>query len=156
MTNAESWKVDSKVSRDLYKSQVDKWFDEYKYVTFPMPRFGVDRSLDQSALFHVWLTEIAAFLTPCHKKEVTEGMVEGTKKTIKQMFHQETQYPWMIHTVYCPISKRKKKDYTSSASWKQGEMFEVLNFMQVWAAGSIGLILESKGQHAKLTREQNI
>lgn len=152
--SGESWKVDSKLTRDAYKSQIDKWFDEYKYITFPAPRFGVDRSLDQSALFHVWLTEIAAFLTPCHKKEVTAGMLEGTKKTIKGMFYRQTQSPWMLHIVRCPITKREKSDYTSSKSWKRGEIFEVLNFMQIWAAG-IGLVLESKGEHAKLTRDQN-
>jgi len=155
MADLEAVTVNSAASRDIYKRQVDQWFDEHKYVTFPPPRFGADRSLTQSALFHVWLTEIAAFLTPCHKKEVTEGMLEGTKKTIKGMFYRESKQPWMIHKVCCPISKREKKDYTSSASWKQGEMFEVLNFMQVWAAGSIGLILESRGEHAKLARRQN-
>ncbi len=155
MAEVEEFTVNSAQSKDIYKRQVDQWFYEHKYVTFPKPRFGADRSLPQSALFHVFLTEIAAFLTPCHRKEVTEGMIEGTKKTIKGMFYRETKHPWMIHKVYCPISKREKADYTSSASWKQGEMLEVLNFMQVWAASSIGLILESKGEHARLARRQN-
>lgn len=150
----ESYKVNSAITLDAYKSQVDAWFEKHKYITFPSPRFGVDRSIDQNGLFYIWLTEIAAFLTPCHKKEVTPGMVEGTKKTMKGMFYAHTKYEWIIHDVICPITKRSKKDYTSSASWKQGEMFEVLNFIQMWAATK-GLILESTGEHAKLTREQN-
>lgn len=154
MAKAESFTANSKTTRAMYHRQVDQWIDEHKYVTFPPPRFGLDRALTQSALFHVWLTEIAAFLTPCHKKEVTVGMVEGTKKTIKGMFYQHTQYEWMVHEVKCVITKREKKDYTSSASWKRGEMFEVLNFMQMWSA-TIGLVLESKGEHARLTKKQN-
>jgi hypothetical protein len=153
---SEAWKVDSAKMRDLYIKQVFEWVEQHKYVTFPKPRFGADRSLDQSALFHVWLTEIAAFLTPCHKKEVTDGMLEGTKKTMKGLFYRNTKYEWMLHKVECPISKRSKIDYTSSKSWSRGQMFEVLNFMQDWAASEIGLILESRGEHAKLSREQKV
>lgn len=150
----EPYKCDSVPTKEAYKAQVDRWFDEYHHITFPPPRFGVDRSIDQNALFHVWITEIAAYLTPCHKKQVTKGMVNGTKRTIKRMYHQYSQAAWMIEIVECPITKQKKKDYTSSADWKRGEIFLVLNFMQLWAAIE-GLILESKGEHAALTRKQN-
>jgi len=150
----EPYKCDSVLTKEAYKAQVDRWFDEYHYITFPPPRFGVDRSIDQNSLFHMWLTDIAAFLTPCHKKQVTKEMREGTKRTIKGMYHQYSQAPWMICVIHCSITKRQKNDYTSSADWKRGEIFLVLNFMQMWAA-TIGLILESRGEHAALTRKQN-
>ena len=146
--------VNSPQSKEAYKVQVDLWFDEHHYLTFEPPRVGPDRSLTQNALFHVWITEIAAFLTPCHKKQVTKGMKNGTKRTIKRMYCQYSQAAFMIEIVHCPITGKKKKDYTSSADWKRGEIFEVLNFMQMWAA-TIGLILESRGEHAALTRKQN-
>ncbi len=149
---SESWTVNSDPTLEGYIGQVRRWYNEHKYLTFPGPRFGVDRSINQNSLFHVWLTEYAAHLTPCHSREVTEGMLDGIKRTMKGLFYRETQYEWMVHKVICPLSKREKIDYTSSASWLQGEMFLVLNFIQLHAAQN-GCILESKGEHAKLTRE---
>lgn len=148
----EAWTVNSDPSLEGYIGQVRRWYNEYRYLTFPKPRIGIDRSIDQNSLFHVWLTEYAAHLTPCHTREVTEGMLDGIKRTMKGLFYRETQYEWMVHKVICPLSKREKIDYTSSASWLQGEMFLVLNFIQLHAAQN-GCILESKGEHAKLTRE---
>ena len=60
----------------------------------------------------------------------------------------------MIHVVTDPKSGKTKKDYTSSADWKTGEMYQVLTFLQMESAND-GLILEAKGQYAKLKREQN-
>lgn len=150
----ESWTVNSEQSKAAYKAQVDRDFAEHKYLTYNPPRIGVDRSLDQSALFHVWLTEFAAFLTPCHKKQVTKGMLEGIKKTIKGLYYREYPYEWMVHKVICPLTKREKTDYTSSSSWRQGEMFLVLTWLQQFAAGQ-GCVLESKGEFNKLQKLQN-
>lgn len=81
-------------------------------------------------------------------------MVEGIKKTIKGLFYRENPYEWMVHKVICPLTKREKTDYTSSASWMVGEMYLVLTWMQIFAAQQ-GCILESKGEFAKRQREQN-
>lgn len=146
-TNSEpSFNAFMKFARELY--------DEHKFITWSW-RIGADRSLTQNALFHVWLTELAAHLIKCHKDEITKGMVDGTKKTVKGLFYRENPFDWMVHKVYCPITKREKTDYTSSADWKQGEMFLVLTFMQNYAAMKHGLVLESKGEFNKLQREQN-
>lgn len=151
---AEAWTVNSVQKRDAYKAQVDRWFEEYPYLTFPAPRIGEDRSIDQNALFHVWLTELAAFLTPCHPKEVTAGMLEGIKKSVKGLFYRENPYEWMVHNVVCPLTKREKADYTSSKSWKRGEMYIVLTWLQIFA-GQKGCVLESKGEFAKNQKEAN-
>ena len=148
----ESWTVNSIQKRDAYKAQIDRWFSEYPYLTFGAPRIGEDRSIDQNSLFHVWLTELAAFLTPCHTKEVTAGMLEGIKKSVKGLFYRENPYEWMVHKVICPLTKREKTDYTSSKTWKCGEMYLVLTWLQIFA-GQQGCVLESKGEFAKRQRE---
>jgi hypothetical protein len=150
----ESWTINSETTLKAFFSDVEKKFREHKYLTYLAPRIGPDRSIDQNSLFHVWLTEFAAHLANCNKKDVTDGMVEGIKKTVKGLFYRDTGYEWMIHKVWCPLSKREKIDYTSSKKWKQGEMFLVLNWVQMFAAQK-GLVLESKGEHAKLTRDQS-
>jgi hypothetical protein len=81
-------------------------------------------------------------------------MLEGMKKTVKGLFYRENPYDWMLHRVICPLTKREKVDYTSSSSWKQGEMFLVLTFLQNFAATQ-GCVLESKGEFNKLQRKQN-
>jgi hypothetical protein len=151
---SELYTVNSLQSKEAYKAQVDLWWEKDKWLSFPPPRIGEDRSIDQNRLFHVWLTEWAAFLTPCHTKQVTEGMLEGIKKTAKGLFYREYPYEWMIHKVICPLTKREKIDYTSSSSWKVGEMYLVLTWLQAFAAQK-GCVLESKGQFKKLQREQN-
>lgn len=150
----ESFTVNSPSTLKSFHDHVDKLFGQHKYLTFTAPRIGADRSIDQNSLLHVWLTELAAYLANCHRKEVTEGMIEGLKRSVKGMFYRETGYAWMVHKVICPLTKREKTDYSSSKSWKQGEMFIFLNWLQVFGAKQ-GCILESKGEHAKLTREQN-
>jgi hypothetical protein len=148
----DSWRVNSEQTKRAYHEQIDRWWAEHKYMTFPPPRLGEDRSIDQNSLFHVWLTEFAAYLTPCHKKEVTKGMLEGIKTSVKGLFYRENPYEWMVHRVFCPLSKREKKGYTSSKSWLVGEMFLVLTWFQIFAAQQ-GCILESKGEFAKNQRE---
>ena len=78
------------------------------------------------------------------------------KRTVKKIFL--LAYPeakdWMTHEITDYAENKTKKDYTSSADWKTGEMFTVLTFMQLEAANQ-GIILESKGEFAKNQREQN-
>lgn len=150
---SEPFVVNSETALAAYLQKVRKDFMEHRYLTYPAPRIGPDRSLDQNALLHVWLTEFAAHLTPCHKSEVTAGMLEGIKRSVKQMFYRESGYDWMVHTVRCPLTGREKKDWSSSKSWKRGEMFMFLTWLQMFAA-THGCILESKGQFQKLQREQ--
>lgn len=150
----ESWVLNSEQSKRAFFAHVDSLFNEHKYLTYSAPKVGADRSLGQNALFHVWLDEFACHLAKCHYSQLTDGMREGTKRTVKGLFYQEYDYEFMVHNVVCPLSKRSKKDYTSSAKWKQGEMYLMLDWFQNFAATK-GCVLESKGEYAKLKREQN-
>lgn len=152
--SGESWTVNSEPTVRAFCEHVNKLFAEHKYLTFPKPRIGPDRSIDQNSLAHLWLTELASHLAKCHRSEVTPGMLEGMKRTAKGLYYRETQAGHMIHVVRCPLTGREKTDYTTSAGWKRGEMFDFLNWLQSFAAQQ-GCILESRGEHAKLTREQN-
>lgn len=151
----EFWIVNSKSTRDNYINYVDEMFERHKYLTFTPPRIGADRSIDQNSLFHVWLTETSAYLSKCKKDEVTDGMIDGTKRTVKSLFYREYRYEWMIHEVKCTITGNTKKDWTSSSKWSAGQMFMVLEFMQNLMA-TYGLILESKGKFKKLQDDQKV
>lgn len=150
----ESITINSDASLVAFQRQVEQQYIEHRYLTFSPPRIGKDRSIDQNSLFHVWATEFAAYLLDKDKKQVTKGELEGMKFEIKKRFTRQHPhyYHWMVHEVVNPATKERKKGYTSSASWKPGEMFTVLNWLQMYAADR-GLILESKGKHAKLQRE---
>lgn len=152
----ESFTVNSPSSRAAFSRYVDGLFDKHKFITFAAPRIGADRSMDQNALFHAWATEYIAYTLKKDKRDVIEGEKEGMKRIIKQKFtamHPE-YYSWMVYLIINPLTGYSRKDYTSSASWKRGEMFLVLTWFQMTAAED-GLILESKGQFAKLQREHN-
>lgn len=150
---SEHWIVNSDITKRAFFAHVDKLYDEFKYLTFAW-RIGPDRSLDQNALFHVWLTEYIAFKLGIDKKQVTKAEVAGIKRTLKKLFYIETSYSWMIHTITDYSTGRTKKDFTSSADWGRGEMFEFLAWMQMLAAND-GCVLEAKGQFKKLQAEQN-
>tara|TARA_R110000851_G_scaffold302789_1_gene460205 strand:- start:421 stop:900 length:480 start_codon:yes stop_codon:yes gene_type:complete len=153
----ESWTINSPTSLVAFTKAVEDSYKEKKYITFSAPRIGRDRSLDQNALFHVWITEYAAYRLKIHKKAVYKGLIEGMKQIIKKRFtatHPES-YSWMVFEVVNPFNlEATSKEYTSSSSWKKGEMFLVLTWFQMVAAED-GLILESKGQFEKLQRTHN-
>ena len=145
--------VNSPGSLVLFGIFAKRLFLERKYITFTW-RIGEDRSLDQNALFHVWCTEWAAFLLSKHKKTVTREELAGMKKIVKREFYLERGYSWLVMRPVNPRTQEQgQAEYSSSADWKLGEMFEVLTWVQLRAAHD-GLILESKGQFNKLQREQ--
>lgn len=152
----EIWIVNSKNTRDNYINYVDEMFEKYKYLTFTPPRIGADRSIDQNALFHVFCTEWIAYKLDKDPRDVQKNELAGMKRTVKKIFYsQNPSADWMVEIVTDYSTWRQKKDYTSSSSWKTGEMFAVLEFMQN-AAAMDGIILESKGQFLKLQKEQKV
>ena len=150
----DAWTVNDDRKLTAYIEHVKKQFCDHKYLTFPAARIGADRSTDQNSLLYVWIRELCCHYLRCHDSELTKGHVEGIKKTLKGKFYSTYNFEWMIHEVNCPITKRSKIDYTSSADWGHGEMFIFLDWMQN-AAAEEGVILESKGKFAKLKREQH-
>lgn len=149
----EHWTVNSDHSELAFISNVKKLREEHKYLTFDKPRLGADRSLSMNSLFHVWATEYAAHLLKKDKKQVSPGELEGMKRCIKKRFNHHHDNKFMVHDIVDPFTGNSRKDYTSSKSWKHGEMFLVLEWLQLYAAND-GLILESLGKYAKLKRKQ--
>jgi hypothetical protein len=74
------------------------------------------------------------------------------KRIIKQRFNASTPNNFMVHDVTDPFTGNTKRDYTSSADWKVGEAFMVMEWLQLYAAND-GLILEAIGQFDKLMRK---
>ena len=152
----EQFIVNSLASRMAINKWIDDLYAKHGYITFSEPRIGADRSLDQNALLHVWLSEYCAFTLKVHKKEVSKGLIQGMKDLVKQKFTARfpDSFSWMVYDVINPITKETRQAYTSSKTWKSGEMFQVLTWFQMTAAED-GLILESKGNFAKLQRISN-
>lgn len=135
-----------KVIADLYS--------EHKYLTLTW-RIGADRSLDQNALLHVWLTEYAAYLLKKDKRQVTEQELEGMKKIAKRRYYAESGSEWMVFRPLDPFTGDEGQlALRSSKRYSRGEMFAFLSWLQMTAAND-GLVLESRGEYAKLQREQN-
>ena len=100
------------------------------------------------------LTEYAAHLLDKDKKSVTRGELEGMKRHAKRMYYLETGFPWLVHEVVNPAKPaERKRDFTSSKTWKRGEMYLFLTWLQMKAATD-GLILESRGEYAELQRQE--
>lgn len=153
---AESWVINSEASKTAFKKNLDDLFEKHHFITYGPPRIGADRSMDQNALLQVWVREYIAHRLQKHVSHVTEGELEGTKLIIKKQFtaaHPDCYY-FMVFELVNIYNGTTKKEYTSSSSWKRGEMFMVLTWFQMIAAQD-GLILEAKGQYAKLQRESN-
>lgn len=148
------WTTNSLSTLKAYIANVEALFAEHKYLTFPAPRIGADRSISQNSIWHVWLTEYAAHLARIDKRDVTKGMLAGMKRATKGRYYAHSSQSFMIHTIIDPKTQRSRNDYTSSKDWKRGEMFAVLEWLQFEAAND-GLILESKGEFAKLKRDQD-
>lgn len=148
----QAWRCNSQQTLKLFCDQAQKLFEEHKYVTFRWA-VGEDRSYDQNALFHVWLTEYAAHLINKNKKDISPGELAGMKRIAKREYYLDTGDAFMVHKIVNPRTGDTKTDYTSSKDWKRGEMFNVLTWLQLRAAND-GLVLESKGEFNKLQREQ--
>jgi len=148
---SEHWIVNSDHTEAAFIANLRKLRAEHGYITFGAPRIGQDRSIDQGALFHVWAREYAAFLLKKSTKEVLAGELEGMKRVIKGRFNAQSDNNFMVHDLVNPETLESRKEYTSSKSWKRGEAYMVLTWLQLHAA-SDGLVLEAKGQFEKLKR----
>jgi len=146
--------VNSPASLIAFFSVVKQIFMDKKFVTFTW-RIGQDRSLDQNALLHVWLTEYAAHLAGITKKQVTVEMIQFLKRKSKEGYYREYGHEWVVSREVDPgTGEAGKPFWRSSADYKVGEMFQFLTWLQMHAAND-GCVLESRGQYAKLQREQN-
>jgi hypothetical protein len=150
---AEEFIVNSRATLAAAHTRLIDNFDKHKHTVYKVVNCE-EGTLPMNSLVHVWLREFAADLARCHIREVTEGMMDGIKRSVKGWFYQETQEPWMIHEVWCPLTGRRKKDYTSRKDWKKGEKLMFMSWLQMFAAQR-GTILESKGEYADAVKKQN-
>ena len=150
--SGQQFTVNSEQTKQFYFDFVNKQFEKHKYLTFPAPRIGKDRSLDQNSLFHAWLTEWIAYKLNKDKRMVTKPELAGIKRTMKKLAYIHLRADFLIHEIKDYSTGETKKDYTSSKDWKRGEMCQVLELMQNIAAED-GLILESKGEFKRLQDE---
>jgi len=151
---AEQWTLDSDHTEAAFIAGVKALRAEHGCITYSAPRIGKEVSLDQKALFNIWVREYAAHLLEKGPKQVTKGEHYGMKRHIKKMFNVFNANNFMIHNVINPATKETKRDYTSTKDWKVGEAFMVMEWLQLYAAND-GLILESLGQYEKLKRKSN-
>lgn len=149
---AEAFQVNSEHSLAAFIAQARQQFAEHKFVTYRW-RVGADRSLDQNALFHVWLTEFAAHLAKCHKSEVNGNMLEQMKKDAKRFCYLDTAWDFLVYEETSLLTGETKRGFTSSSSWGRGEAYQVLCWLQAFAAER-GCVLEAKGEFAKLKRQE--
>jgi hypothetical protein len=150
--------INSEPSKTVAFQQLEQLYAEHKYVTIEY-RLGQDRSLDQNALLHVWVGEMIEFYTQkirkSYEKNDWEDLMSGTKRMLKaNCYNQNPDYRWLVHKIKDAQTGKERVDYRSSANYLQGEMFMFLTWLQLKASFD-GIVLESKGEYAKLARESN-
>lgn len=145
--------VNSRATLAAAHQRLDDNFTKHKHTLYKELQCE-EGTLSMNSLAHVWLRQFAADLAKCHVRDVTDGMVEGIKKSTKGWFYRETAERFMVHTVWCPLTNRSKTDYTSMATWLKGEKLMFMNWLQVFAAQR-GTILESKGEYENAVKKQN-
>lgn len=150
----EGFLVNSESSKAAYHAQIDDDFEKEKYLTYPPPRKGKDRSIDQNSLFHLFCSMWIAHKLGKHYKQVEKFEMAGMKRTVKKLYYiAHPEAHWMLQVITDYTTGERRKDYTSSKDWLAGEMFQVLEFMQNVAAEQ-GLILESRGEFNRLQQKQ--
>lgn len=129
-------------------------FEEHKHTEYS-ERNGKEAPLSMNSLLHVWLTEFAADLAKCHRKEVTVQMIESIKRSMKRTCYLDTHWPFLIMKLKCPITGQESVQYSTSMSWAREDKYAFLSWLQAFAAER-GTILESKGEYEKLSKSQNV
>ncbi len=127
---------------------------EYKYLKVKVYP-GAKSSLDQKALFHVWVREIVAAIEGKSVKSVTVAEIEGTKRALKLMCYSNAGWSFMVHRVRNIFTNESKLDAKSIAELTRGEQFQFMEWLQATMADKYGLILESKGDYKTLKGGNN-
>lgn len=130
------------------QEMVAEIFERDRYAVFSW-RTGPLSSMPQLALFHIWLKKWAAHALHKPEADVSPNELAGMKRSVKARYYHETSAPWMVETIADPLAPgRTRTDYTSAAAWEVGEMFAVMEWMQLKAAEQ-GLVLEAIGEYQK-------
>lgn len=147
--SGQKWLIRNDFQLEQFVSNVRDLFAQHKRLVFSPPEMGAGRSLDQNALFHVWMREYAGHLTKTAPNLVPTGVIEGMKRHCKVMFYNETRANWIMTNIVNPKTGQSKKDVVSTKHLSKSHMFEFMEWIQASAAND-GLILESKGEYQEL------
>ncbi len=143
-----AFKVNSDYTLAAYFKNVREMYDECKNLRATCEKWS-NKTILQNGLFHVWLREWIAHRLRKDMRDVTKSELAGIKRTTKKIFYRAYGYAWMIHEITDYDTGLIKKDYTSSGDWAKGEMYLMLNFLQMVAAEQ-GCVLEAKGEYKNL------
>ena len=140
-------------SVEQLQKNISEWVDGKEAFSVSIKSHS-DRTLDQNALFHIWLREYAGYLLKKNREMVTEKESEDMKATAKRRCYAETGWGFILIQRKDLITGQVAQVLQSSKKYSLGEMFMFLDWVQLWASDN-GLILESKGEHKKLRDEAN-
>lgn len=137
------------------QNKIEQLHKEHGYVVVSY-RVGPLSSMPQKALVHIWFRQIMARVTGKAEDTITDDEIEDIKRSMKARYYHATGAPWMVHVLADPLApSKKRRDYTSIARWGQGECFAFMEWLQLYCAERLGLVLESTGEHQKLKQKGN-
>lgn len=111
------------------------------------------RTLSQNALFHVWVRQYASVMVGVPVSEVTKIQETAMKLTIKRACYAQTHWDFLLHTPADYFGQIEKPQPTSSKDWSPSEAYQVMEWLQVFAAERDSLMLEAKGEFKKLRED---
>lgn len=150
----QEFRCGSEETKENFRRCVDELFKKHKVLTFEW-RVGGDGTLKQNALINIWVRIYAAHLLKVPEKMVTKEQLVGMKRTLKKWCYGTQGHSFLAFRITEMFTGDTKLEYRSSSDYLQGERFIFLEWIQMYAADNHGLILEAKGEYAKLKREQN-
>lgn len=137
-----------------FKAELDQTYGDGAYLLITVKK-GKEATMPQKALVHIWFKQYAAYLYKKREKDVTKLDIDSMKRACKVRFYNETQELFMFEIIADPFHPdHKRKEMTSIATWSQGQCYQFMTWMQDLAMHG-GLILESIGEHQRLTHESN-
>lgn len=131
---------------------VKEMYGDGAYIIFNW-RIGKQASMPQKALVHIWFRKYASHLLKKPERDLSNTDLYAMKRSAKVHFYNETHESFMVEEIVDPFHPDKKRDeMTSIAAWAQSECYLFMMWLQEKAMHD-DLILESIGEHQKLTQE---
>ena len=141
------FKIDSPEQIDRRCEHLASWLKSnwpgYAIVLKPQ-KYVTPRSMDQNALYWVWVTEYACHLL--NKTKITEEEKQAMSYTLKRHCYKETNWPFLLVDRADLFTNEKKPQAASTSDFSKHQMFDFMCWVQARAADD-GLILESQGDY---------
>lgn len=144
--------VNSRQTLVNFKNEIDLLYGDGAYLIFTWKK-GKEASMPQKALVHIWFRTFAAHMLRKREQDVTKYDLLAMKISAKKRFYNKTHESFMIEEITDPFSPDQKRlEMTSIADWSQGDCYNFMTWLQLEALEH-GLVLESKGEHQRLTQD---